>query len=226
MDESVEKQNDSQPKVTHTCPEGYFRGNKSRPHELPPAILRAHHPRGSQLCPAQGPIARRDRREPRGGAAPPQPALPGAEPARQSRGRRQPPSCWEGEGRSPERRVPKRVGLSAAARDRGKGGGPPTRHRASPLGTCQTRAPPCRLGGGPCPTGSVPAAQGRASAVWAAANRDANPSTPISCLWNDSLGATRSAEMSSRPELATAEDLRVQANKQKVRGQNHLMRRE
>lgn len=150
----VVKNNDSQPKVTHTCLEGYFRGNKSLPHELPPAILRAHHPRGSQLCPAQGPIARRDRREPRGGAAPPQPALPGAEPARQSRGRRQPPSCWEGEGRSPEGRVPKRVGLSAAARDRGKGGDLRRATARPRLGTCQTRAPPADSEVGPAPPGA------------------------------------------------------------------------
>lgn len=162
-------------------------------------------------------------REPGEGAAPPQPALPGAGPAHQSRGQPQPPSCREGESRSSEGRVPKGVRRSAAARDRGA-----LRHAAAPPRERRARLRhlPADSEVGPAPLGAYWRPKAENQLVWTAANRDANPSTPISCLWSDSLGATRSAEMSSRPEQATAEGLGVQANKQKVRGQNNLKRRE
>lgn len=64
------------------CLKGDFRGNKRLPHELPPAIFRVHHPRGSPLSPVPGPSRRRPKgargrrgpasaRPPRGGAGAP-----------------------------------------------------------------------------------------------------------------------------------------------------------
>lgn len=118
-------------------------------------------------------------REPPGGAARPQPALPGAGPARQSRGRPQPPSCREGEGRCPEGWVPKRVRLSAAARDPGalgRAAAPPREGRAT-LGLLAADSEV-----GPLPLAADSRRKAEDQLVWTAANENANLPTPINCL--------------------------------------------
>lgn len=192
-------------KVTNVCLNGYFRDNKRLPQELPEFPDTTVHVvlPGLRIPARPGAAERTPRSEPH-----PQPAPRGAGPARQSRGRRAAAILLGGGGGAPRDRPPS------------PGAGPRPRQTAGiyaePL---RWRTKDKRDSGASLHTQgehSSPgaSAEGRGVAGVDYRKRGLNAIHPHQQLWSDSLQATK-AEMSSRPEHATAGGLGVHASSRK-----------
>lgn len=98
MDQSSKKLKHSWPKVTHVS-KRLLPGQWKAAARISPGPARGTASTWFSPRPRAPARPAEASGSPPGGAARPQPALPGAGPARQSRGRLQPPSCGEGWGR-------------------------------------------------------------------------------------------------------------------------------